>query len=46
MHDRRGVEVGYQGISSTVELTNGFVTQDLKLSGDGLHASVVAAIKF
>ena len=41
-----GVEVGYQGISSEVELTIGSVTRDLTMSGDGLHASAVLAIKF
>lgn len=41
-----GVEAGYQGFSSTVELTYGSVSQDLTLTGDGLYASLVAAIKF
>jgi hypothetical protein len=41
-----GVEVGYQGFSSEVELDFGGPTADLTLTGDGLHASAVLAIKF
>jgi hypothetical protein len=41
-----GVEVGYQAFSSTVELEYLGYTEDLTLKGDGLHASLVAAIKF
>lgn len=42
-----GAEVGYQGISSTVELDfGGGDTEDLELTGDGLHAALVLAIKF
>ena len=41
-----GAEVGYQGISSTVELDFGGPTEDLELTGDGLHAALVLAIKF
>jgi hypothetical protein len=41
-----GAEVGYQGISSTVELDFGGPTADLELTGDGLHAALVLAIKF
>jgi len=41
-----GVEVGYQAFSSTVELEYLSYTEDLTLTGDGLHASLVASIKF
>lgn len=41
-----GLELGYQGFSSEVELDFGGPTTDLTLTGSGLHASGVLAIKF
>jgi len=41
-----GLEVGYQGFSSEVELDFGGVTTDLTLSGEGLRASGVLSVKF
>lgn len=41
-----GVEFGYQAFSSTVELEYLTYTEDLTMTGDGLHASLVATFKF